>query len=67
MADEEVNGIEGQIVYPDRAVDAEQAGAWAAGKADSLDPNDPDGENDGWQNPADRSAEVQEEESEADE
>jgi len=62
MEDDGVNGIEGQIIYPDREVDAERAGEWVAGKADSLYPDDEDGERVGWENPADRSAEVQDDE-----
>jgi hypothetical protein len=63
LADEvdEVNGITGQIIYPDREVDAERAAAWAAGKEDSLYPDDEEGDRVGWQNPADRSTEVQDE------
>ena len=53
-------GIPGQIQYPEVHVDAERAAAFAAGKVDTLDPDDEDGEHDGWQNPADRSGEVQE-------
>jgi len=60
---DDFNGIPGQIVYPDREVDAERAGEWVAGKADSLYPDDEDGERVGWENPADRSTEVQDEES----
>lgn len=56
--DDDVNGIEGQIIYPDREVDAERAAAWAAGKETSLYPDDEDGSQVGWQNPADRSTEV---------
>jgi hypothetical protein len=37
---DEVNGIEGQIIYPDRTVDAERAGEFAAGKVDTLEPED---------------------------
>lgn len=59
--EDEFNGIPGQIQYPDRFVDAERAAAFAAGKVDTLDPNDEEGDRDGWQNPADRSGEVQEE------
>ncbi len=65
LADEEpddFNGIPGQIVYPDVHIDAERAAAFAAGKVDNLDPDDEDGERDGWQNPADRPAEEQKEE-----
>lgn len=51
-------GVPGQIQYPDRTVDAERAAAFAAGKVDSLDPDDEDGTRSGWQNPADRSGEV---------
>lgn len=36
----EVNGIKGQLIYPDRKVDAERAGLYAAGKVDTLDPDD---------------------------
>lgn len=56
--DDDVNGIEGQIIYPDREVDAEHAAAFAAGKEPSLYPDDEDGSRSGWQNPADRSTEV---------
>lgn len=59
--DDGVNGIEGQIIYPDREVDAARAAGWAAGKEDSLYPDDEEGDRVGWQNPADRSAEVQDE------
>jgi hypothetical protein len=31
----EVNGIKGQLIYPDRKVDAERAGLYAAGKVDT--------------------------------
>jgi hypothetical protein len=31
-------GVPGQIQYPDRVVDAERAGAFAAGKVDTLEP-----------------------------
>lgn len=51
--DDGVNGIEGQIIYPDREVDAERAAAFAAGKVDTLNP-DEDKDESGWQNPADR-------------
>jgi hypothetical protein len=64
---EDFNGIPGQIQYPDVEVDAERAGEWVAGKADSLYPDDENGERVGWQNPADRSTEVQDEETEPDE
>lgn len=57
--DDGVNGIEGQLIYPDREVDAARAAGWAAGKEDSLYPDDEDGTRDGWQNPADRSGEEQ--------
>lgn len=57
--EEDFNGIPGQIQYPDVHVDAERAAAFAGGKVDTLDPDDEDGENDGWQNPADRSGEEQ--------
>lgn len=50
-------GIEGQIQYPDREVDAERAAAFAAHKVDSLHPDKP--EESGWQNPADRPGEEQ--------
>lgn len=64
--EDETPGIKGQIVYPDPTVDAERAGAFAAGKADSLDPEHED--ESGWQNPADRSGEVPDsEETEEDE
>jgi hypothetical protein len=33
-------GVPGQIQYPDREVDAERAAAFAAGKVDSLEPED---------------------------
>jgi hypothetical protein len=39
-SEESVNGIKGQLVYPDRVVDAERAGLYAAGKVDTLDPDD---------------------------
>ena len=67
MADEELEdsaGIPGQIQYPDVHVDAERAAAFAGGKVDNLDPDDEDGEHDGWQNPADRSSEEQKDEDE---
>lgn len=35
-------GVPGQIAYPDREVYAEQAAAFAAGKADTLYPEDED-------------------------
>ena len=59
-------GIPGQIEYPEVNVDAERAAAFAGGKVDSLDPDDEEGERDGWQNPADRSGEVQHEDDEDD-
>jgi hypothetical protein len=65
--DDDFNGIPGQIHYPDREVDAERAAAWAAGKEDSLYPDDEEGDRVGWQNPADRSTEVQDEETKDDE
>ena len=54
-------GIPGQIEWPDREVDATRAGEWAAGKVDSLYPDDENGERVGWENPADRSTEVTDE------
>lgn len=33
-------GIPGQLMYPDKDVDAERAGQFAAGKVDTLDPNE---------------------------
>jgi hypothetical protein len=33
-------GVPGQIQYPDREVDAERAAAFAAGKVDSLEPEE---------------------------
>lgn len=60
-------GIPGQIMYPEVNVDAERAAAFAAGKVDSLDPDDEDGEKDGWQNPADRPTEEQVDEEEDEE
>lgn len=32
-------GVPGQILYPEREVDAERAGEFAAGKVDTLDPD----------------------------
>lgn len=58
--DDDFNGIPGQLQYPDVHVDAERAAAFAAGKVDNLDPDDEGGDRDGWQNPADRSGEVDE-------
>lgn len=59
-------GVPGQILYPDPEVDAERAAAFAGGKEEFLyDPED-DPRNAGWQNPADRSAEVTEEDDEED-
>jgi hypothetical protein len=55
--DEGGSGIKGQIAYPDREVDAEQAGRFAAMKEDALNPDRPD--QSGWQNPADRPGEVE--------
>jgi hypothetical protein len=37
-------GVPGQIQYPDREVDAERAAAFAAGKVDSLEPEEDDEE-----------------------
>ena len=37
---EDSSGVPGQIVYPDVVVDAERAGEYAAGKVDTLDPDD---------------------------
>ena len=65
--DDDFNGIPGQLQYPDVHVDAERAAAFAGGKVDTLDPDDEDGESDGWQNPADRSDEVQDEDKDEDE
>ena len=64
--DDEVNGIEGQIIYPDVEVDAERAAAFAAGKVDTLHP-DEDKDESGWQNPADRPTEEQVEDEDKDE
>jgi hypothetical protein len=63
---DEVNGIEGQIIYPDPEVDAERAARFAAGKEDSLydDENEAGKSRTGWQNPADRPTEVRDEETE---
>jgi hypothetical protein len=33
-------GVPGQILYPERVVDAERAGAFAAGKVDTLEPEE---------------------------
>jgi hypothetical protein len=33
-------GVPGQIQYPDRVVDAERAAAFAAGKVDTLEPEE---------------------------
>lgn len=33
-------GVPGQIQYPDREVDAERAGEFAAGKVETLEPED---------------------------
>jgi hypothetical protein len=33
-------GVPGQIMYPEREVDAERAGEFAAGKVDTLEPED---------------------------
>lgn len=53
-ADDEVNGIPGQLIYPDREVDAERAAAFAGGKEETLYPeNEGDVSRTGWQNPAD--------------
>lgn len=39
--DEDVDtGVPGQIMYPEVVVDAERAGEYAAGKVDTLDPDD---------------------------
>lgn len=68
--EDETNGIEGQIIYPDREVDAERAAAFAAGKEDSMyddDDNEAGKSRTGWQNPADRPTEVQNEETEPEE
>jgi hypothetical protein len=35
-------GVPGQIEYPERVVDAERAGEFAAGKVDTLEPEDED-------------------------
>jgi hypothetical protein len=51
---DEVNGIEGQLIYPDREVDAARAGEFAAGKVDTLYEDEAaDDEARGWHNPAD--------------
>jgi hypothetical protein len=65
--DDGVNGIEGQIIYPDAEVDAERAGAWVAGKEDTLYEDDEDNERMGWQNPADRPTEEQTDDKDEDE
>ena len=35
-------GVPGQILYPERIVDAERAAAFAAGKVDTLEPEEED-------------------------
>lgn len=62
-------GIEGQILYPDPEVDAERAAGFAAGKYDTLYPEDNDDNGtghsrSGWQNPADRPSEEQKQDEE---
>jgi hypothetical protein len=54
-------GVPGQILYPDREVDAERAAAFAGGKEETLydDENDAGKSRHGWQNPADRPEEEQ--------
>jgi hypothetical protein len=37
-------GVPGQILYPERVVDAERAGNFAAGKVDTLEPEDEEDE-----------------------
>ena len=37
---EDSSGVPGQIEYPEVVVDAERAGEYAAGKVDTLDPDD---------------------------
>lgn len=37
-------GVPGQILYPERVVDAERAGAFVAGDVDTLEPEDEDEE-----------------------
>lgn len=53
-------GISGQILYPEVEVDAERAGAYAAGDVETLYDDPDDERNSGWRNPADRSSEVEE-------
>jgi hypothetical protein len=40
-------GVEGQIMYPEPNVDAERAAAFAAGKVDTLEPEDDEDEEPG--------------------
>jgi hypothetical protein len=47
-------GVPGQILYPDREVDAERAAAYAAGKEDLLYEDENDPRNVTWENPADK-------------
>jgi len=39
-------GVPGQIMYPEREVDAERAAAFASGKVDTLEPEDDEDEGD---------------------
>jgi hypothetical protein len=57
-------GVPGQILYPDREVDAEHAAAFAAGKEDNLYADEDDPRNATWENPADRAVEEPEEDEE---
>ena len=48
--------VPGQLIYPDRVVDAERAAAFAAGKVPTLDPADEDSEADEDDDPEDEEA-----------
>jgi hypothetical protein len=39
-------GVPGQILYPDRSVDAERAAGFAGGKYDTLEPEEDEDEDD---------------------
>ena len=44
---EDSSGVPGQIMYPEPEVDAERAAAFAAGKVDTLEPEDDESEEPG--------------------
>lgn len=59
-------GVPGQIMYPDREVDAERAAAFSAGKEETLYEDENDPRNVAWENPADKRTAEQRAEDEKD-